>query len=287
MDLCPTLLVERYEFSQQLQKSLRASSARDIYIPRKGRLINTCCAKVICSEELLDNEELGQGALEIPVTSTRQPIPILEKYTQQEIASDFQPKLLRFRLTNYNRVRNSNFDVPEFESSARDLARCLGSCVSEDPELQTNIAPLLEDRNQEFSAYSDCSKYINGIVVETLFFLCHEENKGIVQVKEATSAVNTRLRNRGEMLEMTPKQVGNKLRAMGLTTMRLNAYGRGIRLLDPVRRRIHKLACDYGVAFGCTLKGDDPRWRCPYCARGARQAETEPLDIATLDELGI
>jgi hypothetical protein len=267
MELCPALFVEGYEFSRQLQRVLRASSARNIYFPRKGRLINTCCAKVICSEELLDNQELGQGTIEIPVTRTSLPIPILEKCAQQEIACEFQSRLLRFRLASYNAVRNSSFDVPDFEPSVRDLARCLGACVSEDPELQKDITPLLTERNQEFDADSECSMYVNRIVIGSVFFLCHQEKKHHLHVKEITIEVNSNLRRRGEMIAVTPKQVGNKLRALGLTTKRLDAYGRGIELLGPVRRRIHSLAWNYKVGSF----GDPPEWHdiipyCPDCA---------------------
>ncbi len=285
MELCPALFLERYEFSRQLQKVLRASSARDIYIPRRGRLINACCAKVICSEELLDNEELGNSTIEIPVIPTRQPLPILEKCAQQEIAREFQSKLLRFRLTNYNLVRYSTFDVQQFESSARDLARCLGACVSEDPELQKDIIPLLKERNEEFQADSACSKYLNAIVIETMLSFCHEERKQSVHVREIASGVNAILKVRGEMLQMTPKQVGNKLRGMGLTTKRLDAFGRGIQLLDPVRQRIHRLAWNYHIGFGEALDWDDVRLKCLHCGRAPGWEEPKPLDGLSREEL--
>ena len=279
MELCPALFVEGYEFTPQLQKVLRASSARDIYFSLKGRLINTCCAKVICSEELIDNDELGQGTIEIPVIRTRQPLPILEKCAQQEIACEFQSKLLRFRLANYNPVRNSGFDVPDFEPSVRDLARCLGACVSEVPEMQKDITPLLTERNQEFDADTECSTYVNKIVIQTMVSFCHQRNKHDLHVKEITSDVNAILKARGEMLEMTPKLVGNKLRAMGLTTKRLDASGRGIVLLDPVRRRIHRLAWIYQVGGF----REPPEWPyvgldCAYCQWALKFGEPKPSD---------
>jgi hypothetical protein len=284
MELRPALFVEGYEFSRQSQKVLRTSSARDVYFSWRGRLINTCCAKVICSEELLDNEELGQASIEIPVTPTRRPILILEECAQREIASEFQSKLLMFRLTNYNLVRNSKFDIPQFESSARDLARCLGACVLEDSELQGNIAPLLKECNEEFEADSECSKYLNAFVVETMFDFCHQEEKACLHVKEITSAVNAILKERGETLEMSPKQVGNKLRAMGLTTKRLDASGRGVQLLDPVRQHIHRLAWHYRVGFG-GIESDDVRMNCPQCGRIPKEEKPDPLDSLSQQEL--
>ena len=277
MELCPTLFLERFEFSRQLQSVLRASSAQDVHIPWKGRLIKTCCAKVLCTDELLDNEGLGHGSMEIPVTPTRKSLPILEKRSQQEIASEFQSKLLRFRLTNYNQVRNSDFDVPQFESSVRELARCLGACVAEDPALQQEIIPLLKERNEELQADLECAKYLEAIVVETMFSFCHQERKQSLYVGEIASGVNAILRGRGEMLELTPRQVGSKLRSMGITTKRLDGLGRGIQLLDPIRQRIHRLAWNYQIGFGL-LEWDDPRTNCPHCRQVPRREEgPEPL----------
>jgi hypothetical protein len=189
-----------------------------------------------------------------------------------------------FRLTNYNLVRNSKFDIPQFESSARDLARCLGACVLEDSELQGNIAPLLKECNEEFEADSECSKYLNAFVVETMFDFCHQEEKACLHVKEITSAVNAILKERGETLEMSPKQVGNKLRAMGLTTKRLDASGRGVQLLDPVRQHIHRLAWHYRVGFG-GIESDDVRMNCPQCGRIPKEEKPDPLDSLSQQEL--
>jgi hypothetical protein len=272
MELYPALFLERFEFSRQLQSVLRASSAQDVYVPWKGRLIKTCCAKVLCTDEPLDHERLGHGTIEIPVTPTRKSLPILEKRSQQEIASKFQSKFLRFRLTNYNRVRNSDFDVPQFESSVRELARCLGACVAEDPELQKEIIPLLTERNEELQADLDCAKYLNAIVVDTMFSFCHQEREQSLYVREIASGVNAILRERGEMLELTPRQVGSKLRSMGITTKRLDGLGRGIQLLDPIRQRIHRLAWNYQIGFGI-LELDDPRTNCPHCTQIPRTEE--------------
>ncbi len=286
MDLCPTLFFEGCEFSRQFQKIIRASSAHDFYIPWKGRLISTRCAMVISTEDLLDIEELGQVTIEIPATPTRQPIPILEKSAQREIASEFQSKFLSFRLTNYNRVRDSDFDAPHFESTVRDLARSLGACVSEDPELQKGITPLLKERNREARADSACRKYLNEIVVETMLSFCHEEGKQSLRVGEITSGANSILRGRGEILEMSVKQVGHKLRLMGLTPYRLDALGRGIQLLDPIRQRIHQLAWNYRVGFG-SIDWEDDKMKCRHCGQVPRlEEEPDPLDGLSYEQLG-
>jgi hypothetical protein len=285
MELCPTLFLERHEFSGSLQKVIRSSVAQDIYVPRKGRLINASLATVICTEDLFDADGLGRSAIEIPVTPTRRVVPILDRRTQEEIAGEFQPKLLGFRLANYNRVRGSVFDVPDFEPSVRDLARCLGACVSEDVELQKDIVSLLRGRNEESQADLDCAKYLNKIVVEAMFSVCHEERTQSLYVSEIALIVNSILRKRGEILEMTPKQIGNKLRAMGITTKRLDALGRGIQLLDPIRQYIHRLAWNYKIGFG-VIEADDPRLECGHCSQIHRGLQSPgDLDDLSWEEL--
>ena len=105
-----------------------------------------------------------------------------------------------------------------------------------------------------------------------------KKESSLLYVGEIASGVNAVLeRGRGEMLELTPRQVGSKLRSMGITTKRLDGLGRGIQLLDPVRRRIHRLAWNYQIGFGL-LEWDDPRTNCPHCRQVPRTEEgPEPL----------
>lgn len=288
MELCPALFGEQCESNAQLQKVFRASSAPDIFTPWKGRFLHACCAKVVCTEDPLENEGIGQGAVEIPITPTRQSLPILEKCVQEEITDEFQSKLLRFRLTNYNQVRNSKYDVAQFESSARGIARSLGMCVSGEPKLQEAIPPLLKARNEELRADLECSQYLNRFVAEAMLFFCHEEGSKSLYVREITSQVNFLLKKDGEMLTLTPKQVGNKLKAMGITTKRLNAMGRGIQLLSPIRQRIHRLARDLCFDFrGAYSDLGSPT--CPHCEQDHVREGPEPpdpLDSLSDDELG-
>lgn len=76
---------------------LRASSSRGTYVRRNGRLIDLGCAKVICSEEPVNAEATGNSVIEIPVTPSRKPLPILDPREQQQIADRFQTLLLMFR----------------------------------------------------------------------------------------------------------------------------------------------------------------------------------------------
>ncbi len=264
--LRPALFIERCEPNEELQKLLRTSSDRDTYVPRNGRLVNLCCAKVICSEEPLYDDPTGGNFIEIPVTPTCESLPILDQRAQQQIADEFQPKLLMFRLRNYRQVADSDFDVAHFAPPVRELARSLGACMGDEPELQAAIAGLLAAQNE--LVQSERAIDLNAIVVGAMLSFCHEAKKESVHVGAITAQVNKMLEQHGEILEWQPRTVGHKLKALGLPTRRLNAAGRGILLLDAVRQRIHKLAWTYQLpaAHGnatscrhCRELGESPR----------------------------
>jgi hypothetical protein len=248
MDLCPSLFIERYEYSREVDRFLRVTNAQDAYVPRRGRLATVSGARVICSEEPFYDGALGGGGVDIPVTSSRQPLPILDRSTQQQIADEFQPKLLMYRLRNHKRVVESKYDVPEFLSPVRELARCLGACVPDEPELQRGIGSLLKERNEELQA--DRATDVNAAVVEAMLCFCHDKARQFARVAEITNAVNAILEQSGELLELKPRMVGYKLKALGLTTKRLDAAGRGMPLLRATRVLIHRLARDYAVLTG-------------------------------------
>lgn len=260
MVLRPALFVEHCEPNKDLQTLLRASSSRDTYVPRNGRLVDLSCAKVICSEEPLYAGAVADGFIEIPVTPSGEPLPILDLRAQQQIADEFQPKLLMFRLKNYQQVARSEFDVAEFAPPVRGLARSLGACVSHEPELQGGIVLLLKELNE--LVLSERAIDLNAIVVEAMLSFCHEEKKESLHVGEITACVNKILEQCGELLEMKPRTVGHKLKALGLSTRRLDASGRGVLLLDKVRERIHKLAVAYRLPAD---RGGTQS--CRYCHR--------------------
>jgi hypothetical protein len=179
MDFSPSLFIERYDHSPQLQKVIRATHTSG-YIPSKGKLVRTRCTTVICSEEPLNGVIPDWNAIEIPVTHTRVSLPLLNEDAQHNVAEEFQPKLLMYRLTNYAQVTNSTFDAAPLTSSVNELARCLGRCVVDDPDRQADIIRLLKERDEEVEEERSWDRRVT--VLEALLSLCHKENKDSVYV---------------------------------------------------------------------------------------------------------
>jgi hypothetical protein len=235
MDFSPSLFIERYDHSPQIQRVIRATRTRG-YVPSKGKLVHTRCATVIYSDEPLNGVMPDSRAIEIPVIHTRDPLPVLNGDTQENIANEFQAKLLMYRLVNYMRVLNSIFDAAPLTSSVNDLARSLGACVVDAPDRQADIVRLLKMKDKEVN--EDYFWDLRVTVLEAMFSLCHEKKQS-VYVSEVANKANSILESRGESFVMTARAVGSKLRGMGLTTGRMGAAGRG-----EIQMRIHRLASD-------------------------------------------
>lgn len=240
LELQPAFLIENGQCDGQLLKLLRLLNVQDAFVPWKGRLLKVSCAKVICTEESLPGDLLGAGFLEIPVPPARRSLPILDHRAQQQITDEFQPQLLMYRLVNYHRVRLSEFDAPDLSSPVRNFARCLGASVPDEPELQREIAPLLQGQSDQILV--KCETDLDSVVIEAMFALCHEKDRQSFHVAEVSNKANQILERQGEALEMNPWTVGGRLNDLGITTKRLDSAGRGALLLNALRHLVHKLA---------------------------------------------
>jgi hypothetical protein len=268
LDLSPSLFVEHFDDTPRTQKALRATLTRS-YFPSKGRLVPTSCMTVISTDEPMIGAAIpGWNIVEIPVNNIRTSPPFLTSDAQLKIAESLQPKLLMYRLKNFSQVKNSIFDGAPLESPVRELARGLGACVVDDADRQQELVRLLKDKEEE--ALQDMSWEPRVTVLEALLSLCHEAARESVHVGEVTTVANEILRQNGEMLEMTPRIVGSKLRSLGLTTSRLNSEGRGFLLTKENRKRIHKLAFDYRIELPHMTK--EP---CQECLEIERQQEID------------
>lgn len=241
MNFSPSLFIERYDHSPEFQRVIRATRTRGS-IPSKGKFVSTRCTTVICSEEPLNGAIPDGHAIEIPVSHTRVPLPVLNEAAQQSIAEEFQPKLLMYRLMNHAHVRSSTFEAASLTSSVNELARSLGSCVVDNPDRQEDIIRLLKEKDAR--AQEEDSWDLRVTVLEALLLLCHKKKESI-HVGEVADVCNSNLDQIGELLVLTPRTVGNKLRVLGLTTRRLDSAGRGLFLTAKIRERIHRLAWDY------------------------------------------
>jgi hypothetical protein len=168
-----------------------------------------------------------------------------------------QNQLLTYRLQNYSKVRASQFDVVEFCGAAREYARTLGRCIVNAPDLRSRLTALL--RAQDDAERTESASKLDAVVAEALVVCCHQR-KTSVHVGDVARLVNAILGRDGEGIELSPKQVGGRMKRLGFRTTRLDSGGRGIILLKGECARIHKLARALGAA---TVREGLPG--CPDC----------------------
>jgi hypothetical protein len=189
--------------------------------------------------------------------------PMLRSFStqdeQREVATinNLQNRLLSYRLQNFAEVRSSQFDASEFCGSTREMARTLGRCIVDAADLQARLLDLLRPRDD--AEKTEAASRLEAVVVEALVVLCHEKRPS-VHVGQVAELANLILNRSGELFQLSPKQVGAKMKQNGLRTTRLDSAGRGIYLLTGQCALIHQLGRAYGVP---TLRKGLPG--CPHC----------------------
>jgi hypothetical protein len=260
--LKPTLLFDELNLSRRAVQLLYATNNYRQFVLGNGQIANVFSAKVICSREPLHDALLASQAIEIILPPTGRPVPLLDDGACERIADEFQSKLLQYRLTNLFKIRTPEFDVSEFTIPMQDVARALGACVPDDQQLQLGLVQLLREQHQDF--HLDPSTEFGSALLEALLFCCHTEGRSQVLCGELADIVNKIWAKRGEGRQTKPESVGWKLRALDLRTEPIDGAGKGLRLTDAVRARIHSLAQAYRVP---SLR-QAAQLACPHCKVG-------------------
>jgi len=248
MGLRPSLFVDRYATGRHMDKFLRAFNARGALVPGNGRFFNLNCWQVICGDQFFTDVMHFGNVIDLFVSPARKPLPVLSQPVQEQVANEYQSKLLTYRIKHHHQVTMSDFDVPEFRSPAREIAQSLGACLPDSYDLQAQVRELLKDRNQE--AELEFSTDLNAVLIEVLVSYSCDLEKSSVRVGEITSAVNAILCRNGELMDIEPRTIGYRLKALGFATERLDASGRGITLDLATRRRINVLSRDDAIDTG-------------------------------------
>jgi hypothetical protein len=140
---------------------------------------------------------------------------------------------------NWQHSRRSLFSV---RGSLIELGRSLLTCVQAEPKIVKAVAPLLQAHEQALRERRLLDPEV--VIVEAFWSPLHNEKE--FPVKELTTRVDALLRSRGEISTYNEKQIGWKLRNMGLNRHN-NGKGKVLRIDRDMRRRIHQLATQFGL----------------------------------------
>jgi len=253
-----TLLIMQEHMSRSLSALLCASNHPNANVPWKKGLLHIYCSKAVYRGCDSAEENYENSTLRINLSPSRGRLPLLNAKDMQEITEELQPRLLAYRRRNLARVRQSQFDLPEFTSGIRILARVLGASIVDAPELQAGLDPLLREYHEETRAVhwldSRC------VVIEAALYHCHDGDEKKIHVGKIASTTNAILKGRGKTAQLEDKEIGGILRALGFSPKR-DKKGFAIRLDDGIRRHIHQLAARFDVAAA-----EEGVAMCPHCS---------------------
>jgi hypothetical protein len=259
MELQLSLLITQEKISPSMWELLCASNYRNANVTRKDGVVNTFCAKAIYRGCGSPECNLDDSMLRINLSPSHGRLPILDGKDTQEIAEELQPKLLAYRRRNIAKVRESQFDLPEFSSGIRILGRVLGAPIVDAPKLQTGFVPLLREYHEEIMAAHWFD--FRCVAIEAALFHCHNGQEETIYVGKIACTANAILKGRGETAQLGDKEIGTILRrSLGLFPKR-DKKGFAIRLTDRIRRHIHQLAGKFDVATAQAGVA-----KCLYCA---------------------
>jgi hypothetical protein len=202
-------------------------------------------------------DALSDGAIHISAAPSSSQSSGLDERLQNEIANDFQPRLLMFRLKSFGKVPASPVDVSNFTFATRQLARALATCFPEDPELARDAVQLLQPQDEDVRGQRFCD--VNCAIVEILWGVIHDRKQREVRVDELAKDVSALLRSRGEIREFSAEEIGWKLRNMNIPR-HSSSSGRQVLLNRDAGQAVHRLAQAYGLP--CTQRVEAG---CPDC----------------------
>jgi hypothetical protein len=263
MQLSPTLLIHQEVLKPNMLRLFRASGYRGLHLVGGGAsLIDLCGPKAIFCSEDSAVDALGEGAIQISVAPSQLQSSALGELLRDKIATDFQPRLLMYRLKNHAKVDDSQVDVSGFTFATGQLARTLAACFPEDSELARDVGRLLRAQNDEVreKRFRD----VHCVIVETLWAIVHDRKRKAVNVNDLAKDVSTLLQSRGETVQYSAEEVGWKLKQLGVPR-HTDSSGRQVVLNRDTSRSVHRLAGAYNLP--CSQQGGAG---CPDCT----QAET-------------
>jgi hypothetical protein len=241
--LRPTLLLQQPRVDRRTRGLLRAAGGSN-YVPSRGKLLDLGCARAISSEQDDLDADLREGCVTVSLFPSAAELPVFDKSEEDKLAAELQPRLLRFRCKNFRKVAASRFDMPEFTTGMRELARSLGAPVLGDPNLEAGIIALLSAQDADFRATLATRPEV--AVIISLLALIHERKDARISVTSLTSFANAALRASGEIREYSPLEIGRLLSRLSIPRMRI-ASGMVIDFTRDVSRRVHQLKRRFGV----------------------------------------
>jgi hypothetical protein len=127
-------------------------------------------------------------------------------------------------------------------SETATIARELGGCIVDAPELRDKLVALLKTHDKQ--RLSETSNAAEAIVLEATRALSRDGREH-AYAREVAAEANHLLEARGETARLNPEKVGHQLKKLGLRTHKLSQSGNGLTFDKATLARIQQLAAVY------------------------------------------
>jgi hypothetical protein len=268
----PTVLLDARPLAKRSLRKLLASSGFPILAPYGQSVSAISFPKVVYVGAALPGDIPSEFALHVHLAPSRRGVRLLDEHQLSRITAALQPKLLDYRLQNLPKVRASDFDIPNMDLDTGTVARCIGRCIVNAPELQHGVRTLLEDRDAELRSarWTDptCT------IVEVLLDKVHSPQPNGIFVGQVAETANALLKARGASIQLHSRGVGDVMRNLGFGPLERKAKGIRLLVTSKMIRKTHELARDYRVAAV-----EAGIARCPSCTE--MFASAGPMDTSS------
>jgi hypothetical protein len=250
--LAPTLLLNQRRLRPAITRALQASCNRHFRVARGERVLELYGAKAFS----VDAGSAPPG-IEVCISPSTQPRPLLTEAAELEIAADLQAKLLRYRMLYHHRVRDAKVDCEKFLPISCEEVHAWLAPLCDCPDLRNAISNFLLEMCQHAAGQRFTDPRC--VVAEGALSFCHEPDRREFFIRELADRTNALLKGRHEETELTDRKVGSVLGDLGIRGQRVTA-GYKVPLSDVIRERIHSIASSYQV-----LSLQDGIVRCCHC----------------------
>jgi hypothetical protein len=257
-DLRSTLLISEPNLDKQMALLLDCSTCRGYQSIREDRPHDYFGPKAIYLGADLPARSITHS-VHINASDTIKGGSQRASHLSDGMIQHFQNQLFDYRVTNLQRVFQSDFNASGLSSETHVIANALGACIVDAPTLQAELVSVLMPQSQQQIA--ERLDDLGTLVVGAAFALCHQ-GKDAILVGEIAAEVNRILLSRGERLQFSAEKVGHKLKKIGLLSRRLGGAGNGFLLDHSTQLRLHEV----GAAYGCEgFMEEEKSLHCPLC----------------------
>jgi hypothetical protein len=236
-----TLLISESNLNNQTAALLGNLTNRGFMIVEQGSYLHCASSKAVYigADPMIRRIQHAIYIDVTPALNAEKGIP--PEWVQRNIER-LPVHLANYRESNLAQVRRLEFNPPGVSSETGAVAKALGSCIVDSPDLQAELVSILAPCDQQ--QISERLDTPEALVIEAMLAL---SKGGAEQVfaREIAVEFNRLVETRGGRSKLSPEKVGHRLRKLGLPTRRLSQAGNGLVMDKETVTRLQTLSAVY------------------------------------------